>query len=371
MQATPTLNTPGRPPGTLEIHPEATPPRIHVMAYKADGFVEEHDVTVERVVELDDDWPFLWVDVIGLGDADTLRELGRHFGLHPLVLEDVVHVAQRSKVEEYDDYEFIVVRMVASPEDIETEQLAMVVKNDCVITFQERSGDCLDPVRQRLRRDQGRIRRSGPDYLAYSLIDTVVDHYMPLLDWLGERIDDAEREIINGARPAVLGEVYDLKHAIFHLRRVLLPLRDAVGKLHREEMPLFSVELDPYLRDCYDHIIRLLETLELYRENATALMELYMTSVSHRMNEVMKVLTIIATIFIPLSFIASLYGMNFDPEASPYNMPELEWRFGYLYALALMAALALGLLGFFYRKGWIGQRHDHADDGAAPPDPPA
>jgi magnesium transporter len=353
MQAAQSWNTPGRLPGTLEVDPEATPSRIHVMAYKADALCEEDGVTPERVAELDDEWPLVWVDVIGLGDAAILRRLGQHFHLHPLVLEDAAHVAQRSKVEEYDDYDFIVVRMVSSPQDSETEQLAIVVKQDCVITFQERAGDCLEPVRDRLRRNLGRIRRSGADYLAYSLIDTVVDHYMPLLEWFGDRIDAAEREIVMGPRRALLSEIYDLKHGIFHLRRVLMPLRDAIGKLHREEVPLFSAELDPYLRDCYDHVIRLLETLELYRENATALMELYMSSVSHRMNEVMKVLTIIATIFIPLSFVASLYGMNFDPEVSPWNMPELGWRFGYPFVLGIMATVAGLLVIYFWRKGWL------------------
>ncbi|MEM9487545.1 MAG: magnesium/cobalt transporter CorA [Myxococcota bacterium] len=348
--------SPGSPPGTLQINPEALPSRIRAIAYGPDKFHEEEDVGLDRLVELRQQWPVLWIDVVGLGDAEILRGVGERFGLHPLVLEDILHVRQRPKVEEYEDYNFIVVRMLRQLDTPDTEQLALILENDCVITFQEHEGDCLDPVRQRIRRCLGRIRTSGADYLAYAIIDAIVDNYAPHLDWYGDRIEHQEEQILATPDSVQLGALYDLKHELLSLRRILLPMRDAIGRLHREEVPLFSNDMDPYLRDCYDHSLRLLENLEVCREGAAGLMDLYMSSVSHRMNEVMKVLTVISTIFIPLSFIAGLYGMNFDYQASEFNMPELHWRWGYPAVLMIMAVIAALFLLFFARKGWLGRK---------------
>lgn len=349
--------SPGSPPGTLNVDPEAGASRIRYMAYDADQLVEKRDVEVEQLGVIHQSQPgdtTLWVDVIGLGSAETLHGIGRTFGLHPLVLEDMLHVRQRPKVEEYDDYNFIVVRMISEVGQSETEQLAIVLKRNCVITVQERPGDCLEPVRQRLRGALGRIRVLGADYLAYAIIDAVVDHYAPHLDWHSDLLQRLEEQVLATTGSVSLGEIYDLKHHLLDLRRVLVPMRDAIGRLHREEIPLFTRTVDPYLRDCYDHSVRLLESLEMCRDSAVSLMSLHLSTMSHRMNEVMKVLTIIATIFIPLSFITGLYGMNFDPGVSRFNMPELSWRLGYPFALGIMGLVAGALLFYFRRKGWLG-----------------
>ena len=349
-------NAPGSPPGLVRVHPNAVPSTLNVMAFGPDDLLHETDVPLDWLISMRQDqptaWPVLWVDIVGLGSGDVLKGIGELFGLHPLVLEDILHVAQRPKLEEYNDYNFIVMRMVPDPSVPDTEQLAIVQFDNCVLTFQERPGDSLQPVRERIQRNVGRVRSSQADYLTYAIIDAVVDHYAPLLEVLGQRIEQIEHKILSEPATALLAEAYDLKHEILALRRALLPMRDAIGQLHREEVPRFSPEIDPYLRDCFDHALRLIENLDVIREAASGLTDLYMSSVSYHMNEVMKVLTIISTIFIPLSFIVGLYGMNFD-QSSPYNMPELGMRYGYLVIVGIMASITLGLLFYFRRKGWM------------------
>lgn len=358
-------NAPGSVPGLVKAHKGAVPLRLDIIAYGPDGAMRERDVSVARVIELRAQqaapapeldgvsWPVLWVDIVGLGDIDILRGLGDIFQLHSLVLEDILHVAQRPKLEEYEDYNFIVARMVADDQRATTEQLAIVQFRNCILTFQERPGDSLEPVRERIARNLGRVRASGADYLAYSVLDAVIDHYAPVLDFMSERIEDVEHAILTNPETSLLSEVYDLKHSVLSLRRLLSPMRDAIGQLHREEVQLFSAQVDPYLRDCYDHAVRLIENLEVIRESASVLMDLYMSSVSFHMNEVVKVLTIISTIFIPLSFIVGLYGMNFDTGVSDLNMPELSWRYGYVFCLGIMGAITVTLLLYFRRKGWM------------------
>jgi magnesium transporter len=367
MQSMEGSNAPGSPPGLLNVDPDAHPSGLTIIAYNGTDMLEERNVGLARVADVRETWPVVWVDIAGLGDADLLRGIGDMFSLHPLVLEDVVHVAQRPKVEEYEHYNFIVIRMIVSAppnesdgqsdHEFETEQLAMIFTPGVVITFQERPDDPLEPVRERIRRGLGRLRHSGADYLTYAILDTVVDHYAPRLDRISDHVEEVERRIVRSPQPNELVEAYALKQGMITLRRTLLPMRDAIGRLHNEEVPLFSKEIGPYLRDCYDHATRLIEDMELIRESAAGLMDLYMSCVSHRMNEVMKVLTIIATIFIPLSFIAGLYGMNFHDDVSPWNMPELSWRWGYPFCLAIMAGVAGLLLWYFQRKGWL-SNHD-------------
>lgn len=358
-------NAPGSVPGLVQAHRGAEPMRLDIIAYGPDEARRESDITMERLIELraqqaapapeldGQSWPVLWVDIVGLGDIEVLRGLGEIFQLHPLVLEDILHVAQRPKLEEYDSYNFIVMRMLSNERNPTTEQVAIVQLGNCVLTFQERQGDSLEPVRERIVRGLGRVRANGADYLTYALIDAVVDYYTPLVDWFGERVEELERTILTAPETELLRDVYDLKHSVLGLRRTLLPMRDAIGQLHREAVPLFSAQLDPYLRDCYDHTVRVIENLEVIRESASVLMDLYMSSVSFHMNEVVKVLTIISTIFIPLSFIVGLYGMNFDTGASDLNMPELSWRYGYVFCLGIMGAITVILLLYFRRKGWM------------------
>lgn len=343
----------GAPPGTLISHPDATPPVLRVIGYGADMFEETEVASPAELSALRARWPTLWIDATGVGDADAVAEIGEIFGLHRLALEDVVNVHQRPKVEEYPDTLFAVARMVSLTERVDTEQVSLFLGPDWVLTFQEREGDVWEPVRDRLRAGRGRIRAAGADYLLYALLDAVVDGYYPVLEEFGSRLEFLEEEVIEDPREDLVGIIHAARRDVLALRQSVWPMREAVGQLYRDEFRLISDESRIYLRDAYDHTVQVIELLESYREMASALLEVYLSSVSHRMNEVMKVLTIIATIFIPLTFIAGIYGMNFDPASSPWNMPELGWYWGYPAALGLMAVIAVGLVWFFWRKGWF------------------
>jgi len=299
-------------------------------------------------------WPVTWVNVDGLGDAKTIAALGEIFHLHPLALEDVLHVTQRPKVEQYGEHQYIVTRMAAMAETLETEQLSIFLGPGFVLTFQERPGDCLDPIRERIRKGQGRIRQAGPDYLAYALIDAVVDHYFPVLEEFGEHLEVLEDSVIERPDARTVSQIHQAKRDLLRLRRAVWPMRESVNSLTRDPLPLITDDTRTYLRDCYDHAVQILDIVESHREIASGLMDLYLSSVSNRMNDVMKVLTVIATIFIPLTFVAGIYGMNFSPEVSPLNMPELNWYWGYPFCLTIMAAVTVAMVFFFKRRGWLG-----------------
>ncbi len=342
---------PGTAPGTLIPDPHAPPPTIRVIAYNANDILEVECDDPEALPEILAAWPVVWVDVVGLGNVGTIRRLGELLDLHHLSLEDVVNVHQRPKVEDYEDHLFIVMRMVDA--EIATEQLSMFLGSGFVLTFQERPGDSFEPVRERLRRGRA-IRERGADYLAYALTDAVVDAYFPVLEAYGESLEILREKILHDPTPPSIAEVDDTKRELLTLRRAAWPQRDMVGALMREEADgFFQDKTRPYLRDTYDHCMQIVELTESFRDLASSLSELYATLAAARSNEVMRVLTMVATIFIPLSFIAGVYGMNFDPEVSPYNMPELRWALGYPFVLFLMASVAFGLLGYFYRKGWL------------------
>jgi len=301
-------------------------------------------------------WPVVWVNVDGVGDPALVAALGELFGLHRLALEDVVHVHQRPKLERYADHLYVVLRVpeTAPDGDLGSEQISLFLGRNFVLTFQERAGDCWEPVRERARADKGRIRAAGPDYLAYALIDAAVDSNFPVLEALGERLEQLEDEIIDTPRRGTVAALHRVRRDLITLRRGIWPLRETLAVFSRDADPLVTDETRIYLRDCYDHAVQIIDLLETYREIAAGLLDVYLSSVSNRMNEIMKVLTVIATIFIPLSFVAGVWGMNFDPDASPWNMPELRWRFGYPLALAVMAGVAGGLLWWFRRRGWLG-----------------
>ena len=343
----------GAPPGTLVADPEAPPPVIRVFAYGPKEFVEQDVEDLESLRSLMDKWPVVWVNVDGLGDVETITKVGQVFDLHRLVLEDVVNVPQRPKVEQYEDSLFLVTRMAVLGERLEAEQVSVFLGKGVVLTFQERPGDCLEPVRNRIRKGIGRVRGQGPDYLAYAILDAVIDNYFPILEEFGERLEALEEEVIARPSPAVISQIHSAKRDLLTLRRAIWPQREAMSWLLREPCLLISDDTRLYLRDCYDHVSQIIDMVETFRELASGLVDAYQSSISNKMNEVMKVLTIIATIFIPLSFVAGLYGMNFNQEKSPLNMPELSWYWGYPFALGLMAAIAGGLLIFFWRKGWL------------------
>jgi magnesium transporter len=274
--------------------------------------------------------------------------------LHRLALEDVVNAHQRPKVDEYEDATFIVCNMIHTEEGLQTEQVSIFVGERFVVTFQERPGDCFGPIRDRLRHGRGRVRREGPDYLAYTLIDTIIDGYFEPVEKYGDVIEALELAVVDRATKKVVSQIHAARRDLFLLRKTIWAQREMVAALSRETYFGFTDTTQLYLRDCYDHTIQLLDMTETYRDFATSLFELYLSTVSNRMNEIMKVLTIIATIFMPMSVIASIYGMNFDPEKSPWNMPELGWYFGYPFALGLMALVAIVMLALFWRRGWIG-----------------
>jgi magnesium transporter len=347
---------PGASPGTLVVDPEAPRPQLHVLAYGPDALDEARPATPAELGPLLHRRPVTWVDVSGLGDATMLTQVGALFGLHRLALEDVINTHQRPKVERYEGHHFVVVRMPEARPDggLGSEQLSLFLGQDFVLTFQERPGDCFGPVRQRLRDGQGRSLSSGPDWLAYALLDAVIDAYFPVAEAAGERLERLEDDVLAGRARDLLPRIHLIRRDLLVMRRALWPLREVLSALQREEEGAFAAETRLHLRDVYDHVINLLDLLENLREIAGGLMELHLSATSNRLNEVMKVLTVISTIFIPLTFIVGVYGMNFDPESSPLNMPELRWYWGYPFALAVMVATTVALLVFFRRRGWVG-----------------
>lgn len=345
----------GGVPGTLTPAPGAAKSKARLFAYGESEEIERDLTDVSALKEEMKRYPVVWVDVVGLGDPDLIRAIGKVFRLHPLALEDAVHTHQRAKVEEYPAGHYVVLsapHFDAEP-GLDLEQISLFFGPGYVVTIQERDIHCFNPVRERIRASRGRLRRSGSDYLAYALLDAVVDAFFPELEWYGDRLELIEDRILADRNADIMHEVHGIRRDLLAVRRTVWPLREAINNLQREEHPNINAETRLYLRDVYDHTVQLVELVETHREVASGLLDIYLSTLNNRMNEVMKVLTIIATIFIPLSFVAGVYGMNFRPESSPLNMPELDWYFGYPFALGVMALIAFGLLYYFRRKRWL------------------
>ncbi len=340
---------PGMAPGTLIGDPQAPKPVIRVIAYGPEEFVDQTVAQAADVRQFLGRYPVVWVDIDGLGDVAAIEEIGRIFGLHQLALEDVINAHQRSKVEDYEKYLFWVARMASLNDHLETEQVSMFLGSNFVLTFQERpGGDCLNALRERLRGGRATLRRTGADYLAYEIFDGIIDGYFPILERLSDQIDELDETLFDHPTRAMVGRIHHLRRELLILRRSISPHRDAVNELLHLDSPLIGKETRPFLRDVYDHTAQLMDLVASYREVCAELKDTYLSLVSNRLNEVMKVLTIIATIFIPLSFVAGVYGMNFK------NMPEIEdWRYGYPFSLGIMAAIAGGLMYWFWRRGWL------------------
>lgn len=343
---------PGSRPGELHIDPEAAEPRISVIAFGPDEIREETISKLEEIERYREKFPVTWVNVEGLGDREILEGLGRIFSLHPLALEDVVNVPQRPKVEDFDDQLFIVFQMLTRQQQMEREQLSLCLGEGFVVTFQERPGDPFEGVRHRLRRTGVRIRQSGADYLAYALLDAAVDHFFPVLEQFQDDLEDLA-EALREPMPTAVQRIQDTRSELQEARRAVAPVRDITRALQNDEWTLLSDTSRLFLRDCHDHALEAIDLLETCREIATGLMDIHLSTVSHQANQTMQVLTVIATIFMPLSFLAGIYGMNFDPAVSPWNMPELSWPFGYPLLLGVMLALALALVSIFWKKGWF------------------
>jgi len=355
----------GAPPGTLTIDPASAKPVIRVIAYDQDAYVDCVETDLKKVAAYRDQWDVTWISVDGLGDADVIMELGQIFNLHGLALEDVVNVHQRPKTEDYVDHFFLVMRVLEPGLPIRTEQISIFFGPGYVISLQEDSGDCLDIVRNRIRDGRGRIRGLGADYLVYCLFDAVLDAFFPALEELSDRIEALEAEVVTRPTKATVSRIQSIKRDLLAIRRVVTSSREAVNVLIRDTGGPIAESTRPYLRDAYDHTVQILDTVETFREIVGSLLDVYLSSVSNRMNEIMKVLTMMATLFIPLSFLAGVYGMNFSTEESPWNMPELHWRFGYPLFLCLIVAVAIGELIFFWRRGWLS-----SDKGRPAEDPP-
>lgn len=342
----------GLPPGSLVHAGERRAERVHItlVDYDEEHFQERKVERVEECFPFREEPSVTWINVDGLHNPEVLETLGSHYGLHPLVMEDILHTGQRPKVEDYGDYLFVVLRMLQLREgkaEVEDEQVSLVLGPNFVFSFQERPGDVFDPVRERTRAGRGRLRRSGADYLAYALVDVIVDHYFLILERMGERIEDLQTEVVANPTPETLEAIHRLKRELVYLRKSIWPLREVIGQVQRSESELVEPGTQIYLRDVYDHTIQVIDTVESYRDIVSGMLDIYLSSVSNRLNEVMKVLTMIATVFIPLSFLAGVYGMNFE------NMPELRVPWAYFAVLGGMALVGVTMAFFFRRKGWL------------------
>lgn len=348
---------PGTAPGTLRAPdtPGAGPIRVTVIDYGPDHLDEKEIKSVEELKAYRDTPTNTWINVDGLHDVAFLEGLGALFGFHPLALEDVLNYGQRPKLEDYGDYHFLVMKsLLLKDDELQVEQISFFLSGNYIVTLQEVPGDSFEAVRERIRQNKGgQIRKLGPDYLLYALVDALMDEFFPVLERYGERIEELEDEVVLRPSPATLGQVHRIKRDLLELRRTAWPEREVISSLQREEAHLIRPETRVFLRDCYDHAVQVIDMIETYRDLASGMLDVYLSSTSNRLNEVMKVLTIISTIFIPLNFIAGVYGMNFDRQASPLNMPELGWYYGYPAVLTLMAVTGGLLALYFKRKGWF------------------
>jgi magnesium transporter len=342
----------GNAPGTL-VHigeQRIEKARMTLVSYDSDTLEEHRADTAKEALALCDSHRLTWFNVDGIHDIELIGQLGRHFDIHPLTQEDIVNTAQRAKYEEFEQYAYIVLKMLRynpTTGRISTEQVSLILTSGVLISFQESPGDVFDPVRTRLQKARGRIRSTGCDYLAYTLIDAIVDQYFSILEQIGAQIEAIEEQTLSTPTTAVLQRIHAMKREILYLRKQIWPLREVVGAMAKDESTLIQDETRIFLRDVHDHAVQIMETIESQRDLLAGLLDLYMTGISNRMNEIMKVLTIIATIFIPITFIVGVYGMNFK------YMPELEWRWGYGLVWCVMIAMVIALVIFFKRKKWL------------------
>jgi magnesium transporter len=350
-------HAPGTPPATLELpadHP-ASPSQISLIQYDEDTLFEGRFDTVAELLARFDPAKVNWINVDGLGTVSVLRELAQHFGIHPLAMEDVLITSQRPKVERYQDQFFVISEMIYQENEkrLAVEQLSLFLGENYVLTLQEECGkDVFDPVRARLRSGRGYSRKMKADYLAYALLDATVDQFFPILERVGDAIETIEEELLAKPTKETLRRLYDGKRLLMQLRRAAWPQREIFNTLMRDDSGLVTPETQVFLRDCYDHTTQIIDILENFRELAAGLMDVYLSSLGFRTNEIMRVLTVISSIFIPLTFLAGVYGMNFNTE-DPWNMPELNWPFGYVLCLAVMGSIALGMILYFKRRHWL------------------
>ncbi len=324
--------------------------KIELIDYNKDELTEKNLKDIGEALVYRDKPSVTWLNITGVHDTRVIEAVGEKFELHPLILEDITNTTQRPKIDDYGDYLFIVAKMsYYSPDqnNIIGEQVSLIVSPNFVISFQEQKEDILDPLRERIRSDKGKIRKMGTDYLAYAIIDAIVDHYFVILEQVGEEIEEIEEKLIGDIEQSTLNHIYRLKRELIYLRKSIWPMREVVGNMLRGDYKLIAKTTGVFLRDVYDHTIQVVETIETFRDMVSGMLDLYLSNVSNRMNEVMKVLTIFAAIFIPLTFIAGVYGMNFE------YMPELKWRFGYPALWVVFISLSVGMVLYFKKKKWL------------------
>ena len=338
-------------PGIPHVNGETSnlPVLITVIDYDATYFQEKQVDQISECFPFRDTETVTWINVDGLGNPQLIEDLGKCFTIHPLILEDIFNTGQRPKMEDLGEYIYLNLKMLTyliTEKDIKIEHISMVIGKNFLISFQEDVGDIFDPVRERIRKD-GRIRKFGPDYLAYALIDAIVDNYFAVMEKLEDQVEDLEEELVVSPTQESLQKINRLKKDMIFLRKSVWPLREMINNLERSESPLIKESTKIYLRDVYDHTIQVIDTLETFRDMVSGMIDIYLSGLSYKMNEIMKVLTLIATIFIPLTFVVGLYGMNFK------NMPEIDWEFGYYSVLVVMGIMVVGMLTYFRRKKWI------------------
>ena len=334
-------------------------PHIVLVDYGPEHISEHVLAKIEDCVPFLDKESISWLDIRGISHKQTFVKLREIFKIHPLALADMVNVPQRPKTESYPDQHLIITRMVSLVgHQLQTEQFAILFGKGFVVTVQEEPDvDCLDPLRERIRVSSGHIRNAGADYLAYALFDAVIDGFYPVLERYGEALEELELRLLS-PQGAASTDIFAIKRELLELRRAIWPQREVLTQIMRDESTHVHQATRPYFRDTYDHAVQIMDMVETFRELASSLMDLHMSTISNRLNEVMKVLTIVSTIFLPMTFVAGVYGMNFNPDRSPYNMPELNWFYGYPFSLVLMVASVVILLLFYRSKGWIGRRGD-------------
>ena len=348
----------GSAPGTaVYIGDTRTEPvTIEVITYDPEHYEEKTVDSVDQCAAYTGRPGVTWININGIHQPELIEKAGNLFAIHPLTTEDILNTTQRPKLDIFDDSLFMTIRMNTynkETKEVENEQVSFILGASYLLTFQVKKGDTFDAVRRRLQENKGRIRKQGPDYLAYALLDSVIDNYFLVLEEIGEEIEQLEEELTGSQTREILHKIHFLKKELMLLRKSVWPLREVISRLQRGELDLISQSITLYINDLYDHTIQIIDTVETYRDMVSGMLEIYLSSISNRMNEIMKVLTMFAAVFIPMTLIAGIYGMNFNSEKSPLNMPELSWHYGYPFALGLMFALGTGIIVVFKRKKWF------------------
>lgn len=342
----------GLPPGSPVYVGDKIPKgtRIRVIDYDEDKFEQKEVTHIKDILKYKDSNTITWINFDGIHNPELMETVGREFGLHPLVVEDILNTDQRAKIDDYDDYIYLVLRMfynIRGIEEIHSEQISIIIGKKFVLSFQESEGDIFDILRDRLKYNKGKVRKMGSDYLAYCLVDLIVDNYFSIVEKIGEDVESIEDMLAEDPDPDTLQRIHGIKQRMIFLRKSVWPLREAVSKFQRFENNLLSQETKLYMRDVYDHTIQIIDAIESYRDTTSSMIDIYLSSISYKMNEIMKVLTIISTIFIPLTFIAGVYGTNF------HYFPEITWKYGYFGMWGVMAVIAAFMLYYFRKKKWI------------------